>query len=376
MRNSFIALFALVGTSLAVNVIIQLTKDVSLNKFTNDFFKQYNKRSKLYEKYFIGQDFKAFSADLNQEQLEALYQDPKVAAISMRRQLQPQEYLIQSDVPEHLQLLMSATHLPRFSFKYDSTAGNGVDMYIFDSGIASSQVSFSSLTLKKLNVKKSKQTCGSDKFINGHGTAVAGLVASDIYGVLKKCNLIDVNIMGSTGSVHLTTVLRALNLVVNQIRETKRPSVIVFPYSMPKNAILNSAIENIPDTIPVVLAAGNQDQSACNFSPASARKGKNIIVVGSISSENPNNKADFSNYGYCVDIFTSGENVITIADPSNEVVENQIGTFSGTSASCAITAGVIGYYMSLGLIGADAIQKAKDNALWGNNRSFKILKMT
>jgi len=51
---------------------------------------------------------------------------------------------------------------------------------------------------------------GVDSDDNGHGTHVAGTIASRKYGVAKKANLIAVKVLGSNGSGTLSDVLAGI----------------------------------------------------------------------------------------------------------------------------------------------------------------------
>jgi len=83
------------------------------------------------------------------------------------------------------------------------------------------------------------------------------------------------------------------------------------------SAALNKAVASaVAAGVPFVVAAGNENQNACNVSPASE---PTAITVGSTAQEGvggPENQYDerssFSNYGDCVDIFAPGS-VITAA---------------------------------------------------------------
>jgi subtilisin family serine protease len=61
----------------------------------------------------------------------------------------------------------------------------------------------------------------------------------------------------------------------------------------------NLAVENLVAAgIPVVVAAGSYDTDACNYSPASAEAALTIGATNAFDT-----RADFSNWGGCVDLF-------------------------------------------------------------------------
>jgi subtilisin family serine protease len=68
---------------------------------------------------------------------------------------------------------------------------------------------------------------------------------------------------------------------------------------------LNSAIRQATEAgVVMVVAAGNEDQDACNVSPASE---SSAITVGSIDRDDA--RSVFSNWGNCVDIFAPGSEI-------------------------------------------------------------------
>merc|ERR1719201_1168866 len=72
----------------------------------------------------------------------------------------------------------------------------------------------------------------------------------------------------------------------------------------------------------VVVAAGNSNSDACNFSPAFV---PSAITVGSTTSTQ--SRSSFSNYGTCVDIWAPGSSVLSAGITSDSAT----ATFSGTS---------------------------------------------
>ena len=63
----------------------------------------------------------------------------------------------------------------------------------------------------------------------------------------------------------------------------------------------NTAVEK---NITFVVAAGNSNADACNYSPAAANK---AITVGALDSNDT--PASFTNYGSCVNIYAPGVSI-------------------------------------------------------------------
>jgi len=86
------------------------------------------------------------------------------------------------------------------------------------------------------------------------------------------------------------------------------------------------------------VAAGNDNQDACNYSPAAAEK---AVTVGASSLADA--RAYFSNHGKCVDIFAPGLNVLSTWIGSKYATN----TISGTSMASPHICGLLSYFLSL-----------------------------
>merc|ERR1711963_822656 len=87
----------------------------------------------------------------------------------------------------------------------------------------------------------------------------------------------------------------------------------------------------------VVVAAGNSNSDACNFSPAFA---DNAITVGSTTSTDT--RSGFSNYGRCVNIWAPGSAVLSAGIRS----DTSSSTKSGTSMACPHVSGAAALVLS------------------------------
>jgi cerevisin len=86
------------------------------------------------------------------------------------------------------------------------------------------------------------------------------------------------------------------------------------------------------------VAAGNDNADSCNYSPAAAQK---AVTVG--ASTLRDERAYFSNYGKCNDIFAPGLNIESTWIGSKYA----INTISGTSMASPHIAGLLAYFLSL-----------------------------
>lgn len=106
-----------------------------------------------------------------------------------------------------------------------------------------------------------------------------------------------------------------------------------------KSPSLDATVNGAVDAgLVFAVAAGNDNKDACDYSPARAEK---AITVG--ASTIFDERAYFSNYGKCVDVFAPGLNIESIWN-TNKYATN---TISGTSMASPHVAGLAAYLLAL-----------------------------
>lgn len=341
-----------VSAVVAHSFIVQLAGNTSAKAIIDEY--SLKERAVGFGNLAIGSAFRALVGEFPADTLGTLYEDPRIAAISIDRSLQLQGYVVQGQSPLHLSRLASSSAVATRPFMFDSRSGSGVDVYVFDTGIDFKHPGLSNVDVRRLDdLTGTTVPRGCDP--HGHGTAVAGLVASETFGVIKRCALVDVRVADEQGKVKISQLLRGLELATGHAARFMRPSVFLIPMLAGlKSPVLSNALASMSNDIAVVLPAGNQQSEACDFTLLDRRRASNVLVVGSLDDNN--HIADFSNRGDCVDVYTSGVSVTTLQS-TDLSPESLLRSFNGTSASSAIGAGVVGYYMSLGLTSYEAIEK-------------------
>ncbi len=106
-------------------------------------------------------------------------------------------------------------------------------------------------------------------------------------------------------------------------------------YSKTINKLVDSMLEQ-DENMYMAVAAGNEDQNACNVSPASA---KNVLTV--MASDKYDQRAWFSNWGECADIYAPGVDVMST------IPKNKVASYSGTSMSSPVMVGVLNHYVDM-----------------------------
>ena len=219
----------------------------------------------------------------------------------------------------------------KYSYTY---TGDGVRAYIIDTGIdaAHSQFLRSDGTSRAQNVYNAiSGETSSD--CNGHGTHVAGTVGAKTYGVAKLSLLRGVKVLSCSGSGSSSGVLAGIDWVrVNHVK----PAVANMSLGGGFSQAENDAVVNLSNAgVFVAVAAGNENQDACNVSPASAGYGTAVTTVN--ASDRTDTRASFSNYGKCTDIYAPGVGITSAWIGSGSTETN---TISGTSMASPHVAGV------------------------------------
>ncbi|TEB21323.1 serine protease [Coprinellus micaceus] len=220
-----------------------------------------------------------------------------------------------------------------FTYTYDDSAGQGVDIYIVDTGVLTTHREFGG------RARWGTSFVGTSSDGHGHGTHVAGTAAGTTYGVAKKANIIAVQVLNSSGSGSTSGIVSGLNWVLTQARASGRPSIVSMSLGGSAATSLDNAVASLTSAgIHVVVAAGNSNTNAANTSPARA---PSAITVGATTVGDA--RASYSNYGAVVDVFGPGSNVISSWIGSSNTATNSI---SGTSMATPHVAGVAAYLIS------------------------------
>jgi cerevisin len=222
----------------------------------------------------------------------------------------------------------------------------GVDAYVVDTGTNCEHVDFED----RARWGKTFVFGDDDVDGNGHGTHCSGTIAGKKYGVAKKANLIAVKVLNAQGSGSMSDVVKGVEYAaeahVKKVKDAKAGKVKGFKGSTAnmslgggKSPALDAAVDGAVDAgLHFAVAAGNDNADSCKYSPAAAEK---AITVG--ASTIFDERAYFSNYGKCNDLFAPGLNILSTWIGSKYAVN----TISGTSMASPHIAGLLAYFLSL-----------------------------
>ncbi|HYN90216.1 MAG TPA: S8 family peptidase [Ardenticatenaceae bacterium] len=241
------------------------------------------------------------------------------------------------------------------AYTYNAT-GASVHVYIIDTGIRQTHVEF---TGRMSNGYDAVTSGGSANDCNGHGTHVAGTVGGRTYGVAKQVTLHAVRVLDCSGSGTNSRVIAGVDWVT---RNHVKPAVANMSLGGSASSALDTAVSNsISAGVTYVIAAGNDNLNACNYSPA--RVGT-AITVGSTTRTDA--RSSFSNYGSCLDLFAPGSSITSAWHTS----DTSTNTISGTSMAAPHVAGVAALYLqSNGYAYPAAVRDAIVNSATANKVS-------
>ncbi|PHH83199.1 hypothetical protein CDD82_3124 [Ophiocordyceps australis] len=225
-----------------------------------------------------------------------------------------------------------------FKYYYDDEAGKDTVAYVIDGGIRVTHEEFEG---RAENFYTNFQTPTGEDFFDdkmGHGTHVAGVIASKTYGVAKKARVLNVKVLHDKATSNARILAGFHASVKHAIQNNLRNRAVINlsiggPPSLPSmNAAIDRSFKMSEGGIVTVVSAGNNHESAAKQEPAASRE---AITVGSIDKSWK--ISSFSNWGPEVDIFAPGGDVASLSSDSDT------GTvvLSGTSMAAPHVAGLV-----------------------------------
>lgn len=245
--------------------------------------------------------------------------------------------------------------------------GLGVNVYIMDSGIYSNHSEFGTRAVtgpdsafdavrEPTNPNYAEDCWGQTEDTiqqptNSHGTPVAGVVGGASYGVAPQVRLVSVRAGNCEGNWDLMEVMSATNWIAANFL---KPAVVNYSGVVPSinhdtaKAMFDEEMAALVDSgLSVVVAAGNDGDDACDYSPARISE---TITVGASTDDDDRwieGQHATSAFGECLDLFAPGHDVVT-AFPMGPTSPDPYATSleSGTSFAAPHVAGIAARYLS------------------------------
>jgi hypothetical protein len=219
-------------------------------------------------------------------------------------------------------------------YRYDYT-GNGVEIFILDTGVRTSHVEFGGRARNVFNAATRHIDTRSNTDCHGHGTMVASVAAGATYGSAKGASIVGVVTLDCNGHATTNMIATAMSYVQQYAKENPTKRIVVnLSFGGQFSRTINShttAMASLPNVI-VTVAAGNESVDACGRSPAGA---KGVMTVGATDAWD--NLARFTNNGVCINITAPGVQILG----ASHLSDTGRVLMSGTSFSSPYTAGVV-----------------------------------
>ncbi|HYH99180.1 S8 family peptidase, partial [Hyalangium sp.] len=201
-----------------------------------------------------------FAVRMSEASVQKLLQDPRVAYVEENGYVEavgtqsPATWGIDRTDQQNLPL--------NSTYNYANTASN-VHAYIVDTGV---RLTHSEFTGRMGNGFDAVTSGGNANDCHGHGTHVAGTVGGTTYGLAKGVTIHAVRVLDCNGSGSNAGVIAGVDWVrTNHIK----PAVANMSLGGGATQALDDAVTSaINAGVVFAVAAGNDNSSACNYSPA------------------------------------------------------------------------------------------------------------
>ncbi|MBC6450201.1 S8 family peptidase [Actinokineospora xionganensis] len=286
-------------------------------------------------KYTYDSILRGFSVSMKESQALALAKNPMVKYVEQAVYATVTD--TQPNAPWGLDRVDQRDLPLNQTFDYPANPGQGVHVYIVDSGLNSAHQDFTGRVGAGRDLVDNDST---PQDCNGHGTHVAGSAAGTTYGLAKKATVHAVRVLDCAGSGTSDAILGGMNWVkTNGIK----PAVVNFSIGCRSRCTQQSwddgAKAVIDSGIQWVQAAGNSNDDACYYSP---QKLPAAVTVGNSNQQDARyTGTGQSNYGSCLDIWAPGTSIVSASHSSN----TGTATMTGTSMASPHVAGAAALYL-------------------------------
>lgn len=217
------------------------------------------------------------------------------------------------------------------------TKGEGVKVAVIDTGIDMNHPDLKDKIKGTINIFDKTTRDVTDVY--GHGTHVAGLIAGELTGVAPNVDLYIANVLNDKGLGRVVDILDGVTYAINS-------NVDILCMSLGVNKKLPQILEErikraVNKGIIIVCATGNNGKQSVAY-PASYDF---VVGVGGVNQDLK--RADFSNYGFDMDIVAPSVDILSTWK------DGRYAYMSGTSTASPLVAGglalIKSYYRKQGI---------------------------
>jgi len=253
-------------------------------------------------------------------------------------------------------------NLYNYGTQVDGGVGDGVTIYVVDSGININHQEF-----KGPDGGGSRASYGYDfvddneepRDCDGHGTHVASTAVGLQVGVAKGAKVVAVRILDCVGSGSISDTVAGLDWVA---ANAVKPAVVTLSLGIQVGSwsrVLEEAVQSLINNygITVVVASGNSGVDACYVAPSNvpgaitvaASNIKSRTADGGTKKGDPEDPYRWSNTGPCIDLWAPGVDILAACASESrcrEVTNSSYTYASGTSMAAPQVAGVAALALS------------------------------